>query len=303
LKDDRSAQEKEKKQLGDVLKQLKDGLSQGVAPLAAPGGSGGDPKSRDPATLAPGAGPGGGGLRTLDLGPPGPRKKERDLRPVRIPAAAGGQATLLNGTFGPVTGEPSPVRLRFDAAILGPNRARIPLQGSYLIGKATGDPNSCRVSIQIERFSTVKETGEALETKALGYVVAEDGLEGVPGTYEWRAWELAPLAVGTGAAQGLSGALAQSQTTTTLNPLGGATSVLTGDSLKLGGYQAAGGASGKLGEIVAERMKEIRPAVSTPAGRRVTVVFLDGLTLDGLSPQEIDEGKENDPFRGLDAPR
>ncbi|HEV3029193.1 MAG TPA: TraB/VirB10 family protein, partial [Planctomycetota bacterium] len=289
LKDDRSAQEKEKRQLGDVLKQLKDGLSPGAASSPVPEGPGSDPKTRDPGPRGPGSGA-GGGLRMMDLGPATPRKKERDLRPVRIPAAAGGQATLLNGTFGPITGEPSPVRLRFDAAIQGPHRARIPLQGAYLIGKATGDANSCRVSIQIERLSTVKDNGEALETKALGYVVAEDGLEGVPGTYEWRAWELAPLALGTGAAQGLSGALAQSQTTTMLSPLGGATSMLTGDSLKLAGYQAAGGASGKLGEIVAERMKEIRPAVSTPAGRRVTVVFLDGLTLEGLSPQEIDEG-------------
>jgi hypothetical protein len=222
---------------------------------------------------------------------------------VRIPAAAGGRATLLNGVFAPVSGEPSPVRLRLDAAILGPSHARIPLKDAFLIGKASGDANSCRVSIQIERFSTVKETGEALETKALGYVVAEDGLEGIPGSYEWRAWELAPLALGAGALQGLSGALAQSQTTTTLNPLGGTTSVLTGDSLKLAGYQAAGGSSAKLGEIVAERMKEIRPAVSTGAGRKVTVVFLDGLSIEGLSPQELDREKDDDPFRGLDAPR
>src|SRR4029077_14974285 len=106
-----------------------------------------------------------------------------------------------------------------------------------------------------------------------------------------------------GALQGLSGALAQSQTTTSLNPLGGATSVLTGDSLKLAGYQAAGGASGKRSELVPERMKEIRPAVSTGAGRKVTVVFLDGLTLEGLSTQEIHDAKESDPFRGLDGPR
>jgi hypothetical protein len=60
------------------------------------------------------------------------------------------------------------------------------------------------------------------------------------------------------------------------------------------------GASGKLGEIVSERMKEIHPAVSTPQNRKVTVVFLDGLTLEGLDTEEIDYGKENDPYRGLD---
>jgi hypothetical protein len=73
--------------------------------------------------------------------------------------------------------------------------------------------------------------------------------------------------------------------------------------MKMAGFQAAGGASGKLGEIVGERMKEIRPAVSTPSNRKVTVVFLDGLTLEGLDLEEVGNGTKRDPFGGLDAPR
>src|SRR5579862_2370586 len=222
IKDERTAQDKEKKDLEGTIRKLKEGLLQSVPPTANPPPA----PPQDPNSHAPSSDglQGGGALRAIDLGSVPAKEKKDPRRTVRIPTAAGGRATLMNGVFAPVSGEPGPVRLRFDAAILGPNQARIPLKNSYLIGKATGDPNSCRVSIQIEKFSTVKENGEALETKALGYVVAEDGLEGVPGTYEWRAWELAPLALGSGALQGLSGALAQSQTTTTLNPLGGTTS-------------------------------------------------------------------------------
>ncbi|HLY74469.1 MAG TPA: TraB/VirB10 family protein, partial [Planctomycetota bacterium] len=301
IKDERAAQDKEKRDLEGTLRKLKEGLLQSVPPSPNPAPAApSDPNSH---ATSPDAVQGGGALRAIDLGGVPPKEKKDPRRTVRIPTAAGGRATLLNGTWAPVTGEPGPVRLRFDAAILGPNQARIPLKNSYLIGKATGDANSCRVSIQIEKFSTVKEKGEAIETKALGFVVGDDGLEGVPGTYEWRAWEFAPLAVATGGLQGISGALAQTQMTTTVNPLGGVSSAVTGDSMKLAGYQAAGGASGKLGEIVAERMKEIRPAVSTPANRQVTVVFLDGVTLEGLDVQEIDDGTENDPYRGLDTHR
>lgn len=296
IKTERSAQEKERKELGDYLQKLKDGLAREVGQGVR------EPSQSQPTGLDRSAAAAAGGLRAIELGPVAPKEKS-DKKTVRIPAASGGQATLLNGVFAPVTGEPSPVRLRFDAAIIGPNKARVPLRDSFLIGKAIGDPNGCRVSIQIEKFSTVKENGEAIETKALGYVVGEDGLEGVPGSYEWRAAEYLPLAVGTGGLQGLSGALAQTQTTSTLTPLGGASNVLTGDAMKFAGYQAAGGASAKLGEIVAERMKEIRPAVSTAANRKVTVVFLEGMTLDGLEPKEMDYGKENDPFRGLDTHR
>ena len=301
IKDERAAQDKEKKDLEGTIRKLKDGLIQSVlpspnpAPVPPP-----DPTSRPPNSDGV---QDGGALRAIDLGSAPLKEKKDPRRTVRIPTAAGGRATLMNGVFAPVSGEPGPVRLRFDAAILGPNQARIPLKNSYLIGKATGDPNSCRVSIQIEKFSTVKEKGEAIETKALGFVVGDDGLEGVPGTYEWRAWEYLPLAVGTGGLQGLSGALAQTQVTTTVNPLGGVSNAVTGDSMKLAGYQAAGGAAGKLGEIITERMKEIHPAVSTPANRQVTVVFLDGVTLEGLDTLEIDYGNENDPYRGLDAHR
>lgn len=294
IKAERASQADERRTLADTLRQLREGLSQSAGQPAA--GAGPTTSERPGVVATPGA------LRAIELGSSSVREK-KEKRPVRIPTASGGAASLLNGVFAPVSGEPSPVRLRLDAAILGPNKGRIPLRDSFLIGKATGDPNSCRVSIQIEKFSTVKEKGEAIETKALGYVVGDDGLEGIAGSYEWRAWEYMPLAVGTGGLQGLSGALSQSQMTTTLSPLGGATSVLTGDSMKQAGYQAIGGASGKLAEIVAERMKEIRPAVSTSAGRKVTVVFLEGLTLEGLDIQEIDYAKDSDPFRGLDAHR
>lgn len=301
IKDEHSAQDKEKKDLEGTIRKLKEGLLQSLPPNPNPPSQ----APSDPGGRAPASDPGQGGsaLRAIDLGGVPPKEKKDAKKTVRIPTAAGGRATLMNGVFAPVTGEPGPVRLRFDAAILGPNQARIPLKNSYLIGKATGDPNSCRVSIQIEKFSTVKEKGEAIETKAIGYVVGDDGLEGVPGSYEWRAWEYMPLAVGTGGLQGLSGAFAQTQMTTTVNPLGGVSNAVTGDSMKLAGYQAMGGAAGKLSEIVAERMKEIHPAVSTPANRQVTVVFLEGVTLEGLDIQEIDYGKDNDPYRGLDSHR
>ena len=293
LKAERASGDQEKNQLALALKELKDGAARKEAsPISL---SGGPPNSS--ATPAPPK-----GIRLIELASPSPKDK-KDKKSVRIPTAAGGVATLLNGVFAPVTGEPSPVRLRFDQAICGPNKARIPLRDSYLIGKATGDANSCRVTIQIEKFSTVKEKGEPIEQKALGFVVADDGLEGVPGSYEWRAWEYVPLAVGAGGLQGVSGAFAQTQVTQTVNPLGGVTSAVTGDSMKLAGYQAAGGASAKFADIVAERMKEIKPAVSTPGNRRVTVVFLDGITLEGLTPEEIDYGKDIDPYRGLDITR
>jgi hypothetical protein len=121
VKLERNSQADDKKTLADTLRQLREGLgqSQGHAPAQA----GASERDRPPANAGP------GGLRAIELAPPSPKEK-KDKHSVRIPTAAGGQATLMNGVFAPVSGEPSPVRLRFDAALIGPNKARIPLRDS-----------------------------------------------------------------------------------------------------------------------------------------------------------------------------
>ena len=76
----------------------------------------------------------------------------------------------------------------------------------------------------------------------------------------------------------------------------------TGNALKFAGLRAAGGTSGKVGEILAERMKEIHPAVWTPADRPVKAVFLEGVTLEGFDTQEVKD-EEPAPFRDFDPRR
>ena len=63
-------------------------------------------------------------MRAIEF--PNPKSSEKkEVKPVRIPTASGGTATLLNGVYAPVTGEPSPVRMRLDTALIGPNKARV----------------------------------------------------------------------------------------------------------------------------------------------------------------------------------
>jgi hypothetical protein len=240
------------------------------------------------------------GIRLIAFEPPGGTKIPRHV--LRIPAASAGLATVQNGVFGPTGGEPSPIRLRLDAAILGPTRSRIPLQGATLIGKAVGDANTTRVTVQLVSLSYVKSGGPSIEVPVHGYVVGEDGMEGIPGTYLYRLEDQLPLVVVTEGASGFANALAESQTTRSITPLGGATSVVTGDTLRFSGFKAAGGTSSKIGDILTERLRELRPAVWTPAGKQVTVVFLEGVSLEGMEPKEVSDGEDH-PFRDLDLHR
>lgn len=303
LEGERAQGRKEKAALETLLRKLEEGLRReggggGGSPLPNPGDPGKLPEGTDPVR----AQARDLGLRTIRLAEPA-RAEKRETRIVHIPAATGGEATLLNGVFAPISGEPSPVRLRFDAALLGPNRSRVGLQEAYLIGKAQGDANSSRVLVQIDRLSYVTAGGRSIEAKVLGYVVGRDQLEGVPGSYEWRATELLPIAIGAGAVGAGTDALAMNEASRSLTPLGGAIETVSGNPLKYAGFKSLSGGSNKLSEILAERLKEIRPAVSAAPGQEVTVVFLEGVTLEGLPVEEVGDDPARDPFRGLDLHR
>ncbi|MBI4566483.1 MAG: TraB/VirB10 family protein [Planctomycetes bacterium] len=237
-------------------------------------------------------------FRAFDFGPSGKTPK------VHLPAGSFAEATLLTGVFAPTNGEPLPVLLRLDAALVGPNRSRLPLPRALLVGKAVGDANSERATIQIETLSIATDSGRALDVRVNGWVADEDGIQGLRGVYVWRAEEAGALAAGAGGLSAAAEALAARQTTTLVTPLGGTASSVTGDPLRMAAFRGLGGAASKISEIVAERLKEIVPAIHVPNGKKVTVAFITGVTLEGLSPDEVKDAPNNDvPYRGLDADR
>jgi conjugal transfer pilus assembly protein TraB len=220
-------------------------------------------------------------------------------RTVHIPAGSFGEATLLSGVFAPTGGEPLPVLLRLDAALIGPNRTRLRLRDALLVGKAVGDANSRRATVQIDTLSLATPSGRVHEAKVNGWLVDDDGLQGLRGTYVWRADEIVALATATGALSAGADALAARELTTTVNPLGGVTSAVTGDAAQLAGYRALGGAASRLSEVIADRLKEIVPAIHVTNGKKVTVAFVNGVTIDGLETEEVRDAAGADPHRGL----
>jgi conjugal transfer pilus assembly protein TraB len=301
METERTAHTTEKAQFQDTLRDLKAGVRRDLDHAEAAPAPGRPAPAREPQEPPP---PREGGLRVIPMGggEQAGDPKKRQPRTAHLPCASGGQATLLNGVFAPTSGEPSPVRLRLDAALVGPNRSRVPLRGAYLIGKAQGDANASRVTIQLDRLSVVNAEGKSVDSKVLGYVVGADGLEGVPGSYEWRAIELLPYAAVASGVSGGTEALAVGETVQSITPLGGAMSAVTGNALKYAGLRSVAGGAGKLSELVVERMREIRPAVSTKSGQVVTVVFIEGVPLEGLEAQEL-EADEIGAYRGLDIHR
>jgi hypothetical protein len=116
--------------------------------------------------------------------PPAPRFRtfefeKRKSRSLHLPAGSFGEATLLTGVFAPVTGEPLPVLLRLDAALIGPQRSRVPIRGAFLVGKAQGDANSRRATVQLDTLSVVRADGTPFEVRVNGWAADEDGIQGL----------------------------------------------------------------------------------------------------------------------------
>ncbi len=233
--------------------------------------------------------------------PPAPRFRtfefeKRKGRSLHLPAGSFGEATLLTGVFAPVTGEPLPVLLRLDAALIGPQRSRVPIRGAFLVGKAQGDANSRRATVQLDTLSLVRADGTPFEARVNGWAADEDGIQGLRGHYVWRADEVIALSSLTGALSGGADAMAQKETTSQVTPLGGVQGAVTGDPLKFAGYRSLSTAFGRLSEMVSQRLNEIVPAIYVPNARTITVAFINGVTIEGFDVSEIAPS----PFFGLD---
>ncbi len=237
---------------------------------------------------------------------PAARKAEAEaLRKdeVRLPAGSFAEGTLLTGVYAPTQGSAQPVQMRVDLTFIGPSRSRIPIQGAFVVGKAVGEPNAVRAVIQLEKISFVREGGQAVEVPVNGYVADDDGVMGLSGQYVWRIHEAAGLATLSGGLSAGAEAAAAKETINQLNPLGGTTTIVTGD---VGRYALAKGASraaDEVAKIVTKRLDEIVPAIYVPNGKRLTLVLIDGVTLSGVPLAEVNHENARNPHAGLDLDR
>ena len=98
-----------------------------------------------------------------------------------LPGGSMARSVLLTGVDAPVGGKPFPVLLALKEAFASPNSYQVPLKGCFALGKAEGNASSERADIQIVRMSCVLPDGKAFEQEITGYLVGEDGKQGIPG--------------------------------------------------------------------------------------------------------------------------
>lgn len=271
-----------------------------TGPPTATGGTVG-PTTPPPVSVASGAGPGttidlypavvslvGGRVRSGGKGRGGvagrdliafPVKGEPKVEGVVLPAGSYVKAKVLTGVDVP-EGKTYPALLVLDFSYVAPNDHKVDLSGCFMIAKAEGDLSTERVQMQATKMSCVSRAGKMFEREVNGFIADDrDGSFAVGGTVNSKQGRVAAMAFMASVVDGVGKAVQAAQTTQSVNPLGGSSSILTGDSTK---YMVAGGASNAAGMVAQwylQQAQSLSPTVSVGQGRDVWIVMKDKVSL------------------------
>ncbi|GHT97393.1 hypothetical protein FACS1894126_1350 [Alphaproteobacteria bacterium] len=208
-----------------------------------------------------------------------PVKGEAIPEGVVLPAGSYVKAKILTGVDVP-EGKTYPVLLVLDYSYVAPNDHKIDLSGCFMIAKAEGDLSTERVQMQASKMSCVSKAGKMFEREVNGFIADDrDGSFALEGKVNSKQGRVAAMAFMASVVDGVGKAVQAAQTTSTVNPLGGSSSILTGDSTK---YLAAGGASNAAGMVAQwylQQAQALAPTVSVGSGRDVWIVMKDKVGL------------------------
>ena len=224
-----------------------------------------------------------------------------------LPAGSHAEAVVIAGVDASAgissQGDPRPVLLRLTGpawtAAPGGNDAalEVDLAGCTVTGAAYGDLSSETVYVRLRTMTCAgDEPGTVTETEVAGFV-AGSGKAGIRGPVVSREGALVEKAflagMVSGVGQGVAGAFAPQAVAT-----GAASAAVANTGLRdigrAGLGAGAAGAGNKVADYMIRRAEQYQPVIQLRAGTRVSVVFLEGARLDGLTEPKRSGRKSND---------
>ena len=233
----------------------------------------------------------GGGINALRFGESRTPERPREVKPgpqssigptTYLPGGSMARSILLTGVDAPVGGKPFPVLIALTEAFTAPNSYRVPLRGCFALGKAEGNASSERADIQVVRMSCVLPRGKVFEQEVTGYLVGDDGKQGIPGKLVEKQGKKIALAALAGIGSGLARAFGQQEVTNIVTESGAITSTVTGNALRFGLAKGAEGAATELQRYFEKQAERLVPVVEVEAGKKVTLIMLSGVKVPGL---------------------
>ncbi len=225
-------------------------------------------------------------LEVVNINPVSEPEKEG----VFLPSGSFVRGTLLTGVYAPSDqNNPLPVLIRLNEAFYGPNEARIPLEGAFVIGKAVGELNSERALIQAVTLSAILPDGREFQQQGnIGYVTDINGELGIRGVVVRNTGAQMASSFMTGFLGGASGAIADGETTAVRSSSGRVSRNVTGSVGRYAAFQGLSQSAAQLSKYYADQLSSIIPAVRVESGVDVYLIILEGVRINGLKSNKPD---------------
>ena len=233
---------------------------------------------------------GSGKISQFTLGLDNPKNSE-SYKPLKtadnyIPAGSFARAVLLSGvdaaTSLNASGDPDPMLIRIVDHGTLPRKFKSDLKDCHIIAAVYGDLSSERAKARLEKLSCTEiATGEIIETAIAGYITGEDGRAGIRGEVVSTEGKL----LGNSMVAGLLGGLANNFNANS----GSQPMALFADKLdnsrrnnlkeRFTNSLSSGATSSmdRLSKYYIERAEALQPIVQVGAGRKVDVIFTEGV--------------------------
>ena len=204
-----------------------------------------------------------------------------------IPAGSFAKAVLLSGVDAETglnsSSDPDPILIRIIDHGTLPRKFKSDLKDCHIIGAAYGNLSSERAKIRLEKLSCTEiATAEIVETEVAGYVTGEDGRAGIRGEVVSTEGKLLTNSFAAGLLSGFSD---------TINPRTSSSPQITiqeikdgkmpkqgfNEKVKDGFYSGASSSMDRLSKYYIDRAESLQPIVQIGAGRKVDVIFTEGV--------------------------
>jgi hypothetical protein len=209
--------------------------------------------------------------------PAGSFAEGRVLTGIMATSRAGGALPILFAVTKEFT---APFQLQVPGR--NPVATALPIQGCFILGKASADLGASRVIIQLELLSCVFNDGATFEQPIRGYATDKDGTLGIVARVETHDSAVIAKAALTGIMAGAAEALKLAKQTTLVTPLGGTISSQNGqygESAALGGLANT---AAQLSQFYLAQAGQLLPTLWVESNVSAKLVLQEGVALEGL---------------------
>lgn len=216
-----------------------------------------------------------------------------------IPAGSFANARLLAGISVPtgvtVQSDPFPVIIQITGKAITPNDQTIDLKSCRVIGSCYGNISNERAIVRLETLSCVDIKTKAVnETKITGYLVGGDGLPGIRGNVISMDKKHIQNAFIGGFISGLAKtAQEKSDSSISLNLNNQLKPQKFKDKLQDNSLSSLGEGTDKIANYFIKKAESIQEVIEVPIGASVSVVFSSGVYMNAADTKEKIEEMRN----------